>query len=422
MRRLWYFIFPLMFLPSMGMGSQTSVGKIEIGDMVILPLLLAMLLAPGSNVRKSIHRAFPVILAFIAWGLISTLSVPLRFDEPLLVLYGGLEKLAKFTLYAGVGTLAASRLNTADNRRMWLWSLLASAWVLSVGVLRGAALAAGTDHVGLSMNTEAYKAYNAIVVGIGLLFVYLAAMLLEGHGSKAWRQCALLTSGLLLLAIVGSASRQLHGRSGWFGLFFGLLYLLYRHGIRLRAVLLISLFVVGTTVAYYQLPRFQSLFDETFSSEQGGGNGVGFDDSGHLANTAHELPKVVNNPLLGTGFYHRGGSSGLWPNGPHNFLVAILLENGVIGLALMMAIFVCFWIAAGTPIARFFHMDVPSRAVVVAAFVACNAGEYFYGGTTLLIFTSLLALGTSLPADVAFMMEEGTGIPEGAVLEEAPAQ
>lgn len=418
MRRLWYFIFPMMFLPSMGMGSQTSVGTIEIGDMVILPLLLAMLLAPGSNVRKSIHRALPVIFAFIAWGLISTLSEPLRFDEPLLVLFGGLEKLAKFSLYAGVGTLAAFRLNTADDRRMWLWSILASACVLSLGVLRGAAVAAGTDHVGLSMNTDAYKAYNAIVVGIGLLFVYVVAVLLEGHGSKAWRQCALLTSALLLFAIVGSASRQLHGRSGWFGLFAGLLYVFYRHGVRLRVVLLISLFVVGTTAAYYQLPRFQSLVDETFFSAQTGDNGLGFDDSGRASTAMHELPKIADHPILGTGFFHRGGRSGLWVTGPHNFFIAILLETGVIGFVLMIAIFVRLWVAAGTPVVRLLHLDVPCRAVVVAALLAGNAGEYFYGGTTLLIFTSLLALGASLPADVTFVLEEA--ISEGAAMEEAP--
>jgi O-antigen ligase len=418
--RLWYFIFPLMYLPNMGLGFKTTLGRVDIGDLVIGPLLLMMMLAPGGKYRKAIHQAFPVILAFIVWALISTLSIPLRFDqEPLLALFMGLEKLAKFTLYAGVGTLAASRLNTANDRRMWLWSLLAAAGVLCVGVLRGAAAAASTTHAGMYMNTEAYKAYNEIVVAVGLLFVYLAGMLLDGNGTKAWRRCALLTSGLLLFAIAGSASGQLHGRSGWFGLFFGLLYIFYRHGLRLRVLLVISLLVVGTTVAYHQIHGFEYLVNETFFAERNANNEIGFDDSGRASTAVHELPKIVDHPVLGTGLFHRGGSSGLWLTGPHNFLIAMLLETGVIGLVLIIAIIVRFWLAVGRPATRFFRLDISSRAVLVAAFVASNAGEYFYGGTALLTFTSLLALATSLPAEVAFAAKV---IDDGAVPEQAPAQ
>ena len=420
MRRLWYFIFPLMYLPNLGGGIKTSVGRADIGDLVIGPLLLIMLLAPGSKRRKTIHQTFPVILAFVVWALISTLSIPLRFDqEPLLALFMGMEKLAKFILYAGVGTLAASRLNTVDDRRMWLWSLLAAAGMLCIGVLRGAAGAANTTHAGLYMNTEAYKSYNEIVVAISLLFVYLAGMLLDGNGTKVWRRSALLVSGLLLFAIARSASGQLHGRSGWFGLFFAMLYVFYRHGLRLRVLLVMSLLVVGTSVAYYQIHGFEYLVNETFFSAHNANNEVGFDDSGHSSNALHEMPKIVDHPVLGTGLFHRGGSTGLWATGPHNFFVAMLLETGVIGLVLIVAIMARFWLAVGRPVARFFRVDISSRAVLVAAFVACNAGEYFYGGTALLTLTSLLALATSLPAEVVFISE---AIVDGGVPEQALAQ
>lgn len=435
MSRFWYFIFPLMYLPNIGGGKQTGMGRLDIGDLVVGPLLLMMLLAPGGKGRKAIHQTFPVILAFIIWALISTLSIPLRFSqEPLLALFLSLGKLAKFALYAGVGTLAASRLNTADDRKMWLWSLLAASGILCIGVLRGAAGAANTTHAGLYMNTEAYKSYNEIVVAIGLLFVFLTGMLLDGHGTKTWRRCALLISVLLLFTIAGSASSQLHGRSGWFGLFFGILYIFYRHGLRLRVLLVISLLVVGTSVAYFQIPGFEYLVDETFFSERSASNQTGFDDSGHTANAVHELPKMVDHAVLGTGLFHRGGSTGLWVTGSHNFFVAMLLETGVIGFLLIMAIMARFWLAVGRPATRFFRMDTSSRAVLVAAFVACNAGEYFYGGTALLTFTSLLALATSLPAEVTFAEATvdgatlgstalgGAATLAGAVPELAPAQ
>jgi O-antigen ligase len=399
------------------LGFKTSVGRADIGDWVIGPLLLMMLLAPGGKNRKAIRQTLPVILAFLVWALISTLSIPLRFDqEPALALYIGLERLAKFTLYAGVGILAASRLNTAGDRRMWLWSLLAAAGILCIGVLRGAAGAATTTHVGQYMNTEAYKSYAEIVVAIGLFFVYLAGMLLDGNGTKAWRRCALLISGLLLFTIVGSASSQLHGRSGWFGLFFGILYIFYRHGLRLRVLLVISLLVVGTSAAYYQIQGFENLVNETFFSDHNANNEAGFDDSGHASNALHELPKFVDHPVLGTGLFHRGGSTGLWITGPHNFLIAMLLETGVVGLVLIMAIMARFWTAVGGHAMRFFRLDISSRAVLVAAFVTCNAGEYFYGGGALLTVTSLLALSMSLPADVTFLVD---GILNTAHLEEA---
>jgi hypothetical protein len=169
--------------------------------------------------------------------------------------------------------------------------------------------------------------------------------------------------------------------------------------------MVVALLVVGTSAAYSQIPGFQYLVNETFFSDQSANNEAGFDDSGHASTAVHELPKFVDHPVLGTGLFHRGGSTGLWLTGPHNFLVAMLLETGVIGLMLMVWIIVRFWFAAGKPATRFFRLDTSSRAVLITAFVASNAGEYFYGGTALLTFTCLLALATSLPAEVTFVSE-----------------
>lgn len=409
MKRLWYFIFPLVFLPGMAESVRTNAGVIETGDIVIGPLLLLMWLAPGSRNRKLLRWVLPAAFLFLVWALVSTLSIPLPYrfphDANQMPLTIGLLKIAKFTLYAAVGFLAASRLNTAAERRMWLWALLAGGLIISAALLRTVPQA-GASPLPAS---EIYKSYNSITVAVGFLVVYLVGMLLEAHGTWAWRRCAALLTALLLFTLAFSASRYSHGRGGWFAIFFGILYLLYRKGTRLQAVVLAIVLVAGSVVAYQELPDLRYLVNDTFFNRDIQYNTIGFNDSAHLWSAAHEVRKMVDHPVLGTGFYHRGGSTGLWPTGPHNFFVAMLLETGVIGLALMLAAFWRFWHAAGTPVARLFRLDAPSRAVIVAGVVAGNAGEYFYGSVALLMFVSLLALTFSMPAEVVAAQAEAAG-------------
>jgi hypothetical protein len=112
----------------------------------------------------------------------------------------------------------------------------------------------------------------------------------------------------------------------------------------------------------------------------------------------HEAPKLTNAPLLGTGFYHRGGVSTLWRSGSHNFFIQMFLETGVVGGGLVLLILALTWQQAGLAGARRDKISVATRAALITAVVGGMSGEYYYGGIGLLVLYAVSALTGSLPA------------------------
>jgi len=84
-------------------------------------------------------------------------------------------------------------------------------------------------------------------------------------------------------------------------------------------------------------PDFREQVDKTLflPTEQYGYQGtrnVGtLDDGGRFQTWDHEARKLDNAPIFGTGMWHRGGSSGLWTTGSHNYWLQMFLETGVVG-------------------------------------------------------------------------------------------
>ncbi len=110
----------------------------------------------------------------------------------------------------------------------------------------------------------------------------------------------------------------------------------------------------------------------------------GIDDGNRLYIWGVEASKFVYSPVLGTGFFHRGASSGLFSAGSHNFFLQIALETGGPGIIALLMIFARMWRQAGGAAARAEGEDIPVRAALVAAIVGALSGEYFYGSTPLL--------------------------------------
>jgi len=131
------------------------------------------------------------------------------------------------------------------------------------------------------------------------------------------------------------------------------------------------------------------------------------DDGARFSTWVHEAPKLINAPVLGTGFYHRGGTSGLWDSGSHNFFLQMFLETGIVGGILMMSVFALTWRQAGLKTTSPNKISVATRAALITAIVGGMSGEYFYGGVSVLVLFATFAIAAALPTvEVVFMTDK----------------
>jgi O-antigen ligase len=394
MNRLWLFFFPLLFIPNIGLSHQTAFGTLEVSDWLIVPFIILLLIAPSAKYEQHSRRFNPLLWGFLGWALLSTLSIHFRYqyisDIPVLVGCG--LKLARLVLYTLASLLIARKLSDPRVRTEWLWSLLIALLVLSVGLLasKGDASAQPTDALG------GYKSYNIIIVSQAILCTYIAGWWIDSGGSRRWNLSAVLVVGFAICSVLLSSSLTTHGRGGWVAFIAGFGYIFVKKTQNLKIVIMIVVIGSASILAYEALPTFKSLVDLTLlPTETSGSQSV--DDGGRIATWAHELPKLINSPLLGTGFYHRGDTSGLWETGSHNFFIQMFLETGIVGGVLVISIFAIAWQQAGFSIVVRNKIGVATRASLVTAIAGGMSGEYYYGGIGVLVLLAVLAVAGSLP-------------------------
>lgn len=399
MRRLWLAWMPLLYLPNFGLGGRTAFGTLELSDFLIGPFLVLLALAPRMRPEATspvVRSSMMPLAAFSAWALLSTLLIRERYgyaDHGAVLV--GLLKLGKLVLYGAAGVAVSRRIVDDDDRRGFAWSLLASGLVVAVGLILA------QDHDDAFRPDQApagYKAANAVSAMMAALLCYQGGALLVGEGSRRWRLVA--APSLVVMAAGFFLSR---GRGGWVAAFAGALYLLARTGIGARFVVGVAAVGVVTVGAYATLPDFREDVDRTLWPDRDAmawyASGVaGVDDGARLSTWAHELNALAKSPLLGTGFYHRGGASGLWSTGSHNFFLQMALETGLVGGLLVLEWFRRAWRVAAD--------NVPARAALVAAFASGLSGEYYYGGLVLFNLMAVMAAVFSLGAPAASAARE----------------
>lgn len=383
-QHLWIFWLPMLFLPNFGEGGDTAYGSLELSDFLIGPyLILLCLVKCRNNNTLLLGRLVPLLLGFVGWAMLSTLLVQERYGylSDIQVKIGVL-KLAKFLLYSSAGLLTARAL-AADGkqRELFIWSLLVVGIVVGVSLFK---LQRVSDELLPGQAMEGYKTKNAVSVMMAMLICYLGGLWIGGHGSYRWRSLA--GPGLLAMILGFLFS---NGRGGWVAALCGTMYLIYRRGLRPGVLAGLLSLPAMLIVAYGAFPEFRDEVertlwpDENYLAYYQSGVG-GIDDGARLACWTHELVKLSNAPLLGTGFFHRGAASGLWTDGSHNFFIQMFLETGIIGGLIIIGIFIHMWRAAGSDEAREVGEDAPLRSALIAAVIGGMTGEYFYGGTTLL--------------------------------------
>ena len=213
---------------------------------------------------------------------------------------------------------------------------------------------------------------------------------------KTWLAVAL---GFMLIVLLATLSR-----SGVLGLGVGLLLLVlpYRHFARSRA-LLVPLGGVALLLAYVLYSRWHYFSVVLRSRIQTGGGS----SSAHFA-VYDFIPQVIHShPLLGLGlntfsvYYEFVTGKTNW--GPHSFWVALVVETGLVGLALFLVFlrYVYLRLRAARLLGRALGPD--GRYVraagygMTAALTGTIAANFFYLTMSFYYFYAFVALALALP-------------------------
>jgi O-antigen ligase/polysaccharide polymerase Wzy-like membrane protein len=256
--------------------------------------------------------------------------------------------------------------------------------VQGANVYRPNALTGDPNHLGIML----------VVPLLSLLPVYLR--LERGHRLK-WPLAGALAFMLLMLLATLS-------RSGALGLGAGVLVLAipYRRFLRSRAFL-VPLTGVGVLLAYVLYSRWSYFSVVLRSRVQTGGSS----NSAHFA-VYDFIPQVLHShPLLGLGlnnfsvYYEFITGKTNW--GPHSFWVALVVETGLVGLALFVVFlrYVYLRLRAARLLGKMLGADGRYvRAVawgMTAALTGTIAANFFYLTMTFYYFYAFVALAVALP-------------------------
>lgn len=391
MKYVWLLILPLFCLPDLLFAQQTSIGTLKWTDYLIVPYCVSILAAGGAKATPETRRLTTYLAAFGAWALLSTLTIQVRYGYSADYFTNlGLAKLAKFALYAAAGVGTMHVMARSPKLQAWLrWSLLAAVLCGSLSVYITASVFNDLPNAPHEAGFH-YEATNAVSVLISMLLAFVLGEWAARTKHLAWRNI-----GVVLLPVLVVGFFLTGGRGGWVSLFIALAYVLVRAGLRPSFVLGGFVLLLSATAVYSQNEDFSHHVDitinpELLAEETEFAQATGFDDGNRVYIFINQSGKLLISPVLGAGLYHRGGASGLYPTGSHNFFLQMFLETGLVGGLAMVVCFHSLWrmSRAGADAAQ---TNLGSRAALIAAIGSGFTGEYFYGGAGLLMLLVLIA-------------------------------
>jgi O-antigen ligase len=380
-----------MFLPNLGFTRNTELGVLELSDLLIGPYLLLVWIGPRRSSNSLIDRVRPVMILFVTWAFLGTALINFRYDylDAFNVQFG-LLKLGKLVLYGFAGYLTVKSVRDDTSRRGLAISLLAVGLVLGIGLVLFGQKSATRVAVDPNDPVFGFKASNGISVLASMIACYLCGVWVTDSTLRRWRKG--LTIATMIVLVLGSAISE--GRGGWVAGMAGFIYLVYRGSVRWEHLTVLLGTPIIILVFYSIVPAFHNRVEVTLHPEEVQYNEVQTIQGIDVGSRPQEWIDGIGqfkSPIFGTGFYHRGGLSGLYETGSHNFFIQMFLETGIVGGCLILIVFYRLWNIAGSPASRAAGLDLPSKASLVAALVGGMGGEYFYGGIILFGMFVLLA-------------------------------
>lgn len=249
MKRAWLYYFPLLFLPNLGFGVVTEFGVLELADLLIVPFILLVCLAPRGKRPTVLSKSFPLMLVFVVWALATDLLINIRYgytDKHYMVF--GLLKLAKLVLYGVAGILTSKALVDEPTRRYFTRSLIVAGLIIGLGL----SVVGQKSAQPYRPKFAGYKTSNEVSVSAAILVCCVAGLRLRGAGLGRWDRRLALAALLLMAAGLGISE----GRGGWVAGIAGILYLSHHILPRRKAVALI----LGVFVFVFGLYTYSTVF------------------------------------------------------------------------------------------------------------------------------------------------------------------
>jgi O-antigen ligase len=395
-QRLWIWALPFIFLPNLGMTLDTQFGRLDLADFLLLPFLLIVVMTKKSGRVAQYQSLSPLFFFFLFWAILGLMAIPFSYgySEPLNAVYFGLLKLGKMFLYIYVGMAIVRILANHDVMTEYHWALIFAGLIVASGLTAYGFLSREQYHLGSTL----YKASNMMSVTLGILTVYIATLRASGYGSRLWRTVSLFSLPAMAVGLSFSS-----GRGGWLAVGIGLLYYVFKRPHRTSsAVMGMGIVAIVATIFWFN-PQFQTQIEMTLNRDQeylqAYNIGVlGIDDGSRVYTWTHEVKKLIDAPFLGTGLFHRGGQSGLWWTGSHNFWIQILLETGIVGAVIWLMLALRIWRQANLPHVRSQVYTLPAKSALIVAAAGGMSGEYFYGSLCLLMVFLVYSPIGSAPA------------------------
>lgn len=396
MKYLWVFWLPLLYLPNLSFANRTDFGTLSISDFFIGPFLIFVYLRGQSEWIKRnekptqlyVHFLIPTLLLFIWWAFLGTITINYRYDISFSYTFTmtfGLLKIAKLVLYTLTAILTIKVLSISSKKELdaFYISLLISSLIMTVGLL----ITGNSVENELTGNTEQLFQENSISVLISMFIVFFLGNLIRDSSNRLLKYATATSMIVIVLGFVLA-----NGRGGWVAALVGLIYI----GSRVSLMQTIRLTIIAGILilfAYNQYPSFRQQIDMTLQpSSSRRTTAIGIDDGNRSLILQRQSQLVFNQPVFGTGIFHRGGLSGTYSSGSHNFFLQMFLETGIPGGILVLVVVRQMWSHASTETAKRRQLDVPVKATLIAACVGALSESYFYGG--MILFTLFILYGT----------------------------
>jgi O-antigen ligase len=388
-----------MYLPSLmdsnPIGGIQELGTLKTSDYLVLPTILTLLAMGTERFRTIATDLLPLLVTFLTWTLLGVLLILPQYnfvwDREFLF---SLLKFGKFSVYVLLGMLFTRAIKKERYRDVQLKAVIVSSIVNGAGLIYLFASQFLTIEAPADFGYDNTNGYGVLAA---CSCAFLEGLLINGLERTKVGYMSLIALVVSLLGLIVS-----DGRGAWVALFVASLYIVYKARRRLRRTVFVFSLLSGIVAVMY---NYNDVFHEQVSHiiapddayqskmEENRAGIAGFDDGRRLTTAIEELSHLSDAPVLGTGFFHRGGKTNLSIWGSHSFFIQVLLETGFVGCLILLLLLVKMWKLSERSESRQANLELPNKAALITAVVGGMSGEYFYGGVILLnvliIFSSV---------------------------------
>ncbi len=138
MNYIWIWGIPVLFLPNLSFGTETSYGNLAPTDYLIGPYILLVYFSTVKSRHRHVDKLSVFLAAFVIWAFFTTILINVRYNyDSYHPFYFSILKLTKFAVYGVLGVLITRGLSNARLRNIYHWSVLVTGSAIGAIVKSG---------------------------------------------------------------------------------------------------------------------------------------------------------------------------------------------------------------------------------------------------------------------------------------------